>query len=90
GTGYPNGLKGESIPLESRIILIADTFDAITSDRPYRRAMSTSDALDELKRNAATQFDPALIEVAIDARTQFERARVEMARRPGGDYFTAV
>ncbi len=90
GTGYPNRLKGENIPLESRIILIADTFDAMTSDRPYRRAMSTSDALDEQKRNAGTQFDPALVEVAIDARTQFERARVEMARKPRGDYFTAV
>jgi putative two-component system response regulator len=90
GKGYPSGLKGEKIPLEARIILIADTFDAMTSDRPYRRAMSTSDALDEIKRNAATQFDPALVEVAADARTQFESARVEMATKPRGDYFTAV
>jgi len=90
GTGYPNRLKGEMIPLQARIILIADTFDAITSDRPYRRAMSTSDALDEIKRNAGTQFDPVLVEVAIDARLQFESARVEMATKPRGDYFTAV
>ena len=90
GKGYPNGLKGETIPLESRIILIADTFDAITSDRPYRRAMSTSDALDEIKRNAGTQFDPALVQIAIDARIHFEAARVEMARKPRGEYFTAV
>jgi HD-GYP domain-containing protein (c-di-GMP phosphodiesterase class II) len=90
GKGYPSGLKGYRIPLESRLILIADTFDAMTSDRPYRRAMSTSDALDELKRNAGTQFDPALVEVAIDARMQFERARAEMERKPRGEYFTAI
>jgi len=90
GKGYPNGLKGSLIPLESRMILIADTFDAMTSDRPYRRAMSTSDALDELKRNAGTQFDPALVEVACDAREQFERARFEMAKKSRGDYFAAV
>jgi putative two-component system response regulator len=90
GTGYPNRLKGEMIPLQARMILIADTLDAMTSDRPYRRAMSVSDALDELKRNAGTQFDPALVEVAEDTRVQFEHARAEMARKPRGDYFTAV
>ena len=87
GTGYPSRLKGEMIPLQSRIILVADTFDAMTSDRPYRRAMSTSDALDELKRNAGTQFDPALVEVAQDARAQFENARLDMTKKPRGDYF---
>jgi putative two-component system response regulator len=87
GSGYPNRLKGELIPLESRLILIADTFDAMTSDRPYRRAMSTSDTLDELKRNAGTQFDPALVEVAIDARAQFDNARLDIAKNPRGDYF---
>ena len=54
------------------------------------RAMSTSDALDEIKRNAGTQFDPALVQIAIDARIHFEAARVEMARKPRGEYFTAV
>jgi putative two-component system response regulator len=87
GTGYPNRLKGEMIPLESRMILIADTFDAMTSDRPYRRAMSTSDALDEIKRNAGTQFDPALVEVAVEGRAQFENARLDMTENPRADYF---
>src|SRR5207302_10395346 len=90
GKGYPNVLKGRLIPLESRVILIADTFDAMTSDRPYRRALTTSDALEELKRNAGTQFDPALVEVALDTRDEFERARIEMATKPRGDYFAAV
>jgi HD-GYP domain-containing protein (c-di-GMP phosphodiesterase class II) len=87
GRGYPNGLKGEMIPLQSRMIFIADTFDAMTSDRPYRRALSTSDALDEIKRNSGSQFDPELVQVAMDARSQLENARIEMTKNPRGDYF---
>jgi putative two-component system response regulator len=90
GKGYPNGLKGDAIPLQSRLILIADTFDAITSDRPYRRAMSTECALDELMKHAGTQFDPQLVAVAIDAGAEFDAARVEMAKKPGGNYFSTV
>jgi HD-GYP domain-containing protein (c-di-GMP phosphodiesterase class II) len=61
GSGYPRGLEGDAIPLESRIILAADAFDAITSDRPYRRAASGSAALAELERCAGAQFDPACV-----------------------------
>lgn len=60
GTGYPVGLKREHIPLESRIIAICDSFDAMTSDRPYRKAMSVDDALSEIIDCAGTQFDPRL------------------------------
>jgi diguanylate cyclase (GGDEF)-like protein/putative nucleotidyltransferase with HDIG domain len=60
GTGYPDGLAGEQIPLGSRIILAADTYHAITSDRPYRAARGHAEAVDELTRAAGTQFDPAV------------------------------
>ena len=56
GQGYPDGLQGEQIPLASRIILVCDAFHAITSDRPYRKALSVEEALGELEKNAGTQF----------------------------------
>ncbi len=62
GTGYPSGLKGEAIPIEARILAIADAFDAMTSSRPYREPLSYKKVLDELKRCSGTQFDPKLIE----------------------------
>jgi diguanylate cyclase (GGDEF)-like protein len=62
GRGYPDGLAGEQIPLEARIILVADAFEAMTSDRPYRKAPGQDFALAELRRNAGTQFDPAVVE----------------------------
>lgn len=61
GSGYPRGLKGEQIPLGARIFAIADTMDAITSDRPYRKAKSFAAARAEIKRCAGTQFDPEVV-----------------------------
>ncbi len=63
GTGYPEQLKGEEIPLYARIIQIADSFDAMTSDRPYRKAMSRREAMAELKAHAGHQFDKNLVDV---------------------------
>jgi diguanylate cyclase (GGDEF)-like protein len=62
GHGYPDGLAGEAIPLGSRIIAVADAFDAMTSNRPYRVAASAETAREELRRNAGTQFDAAIVE----------------------------
>jgi putative nucleotidyltransferase with HDIG domain len=61
GTGYPDALSGDEIPLASRILLVADAFDAMTSDRPYRAAMANDEALAELRRNAGRQFDPRCV-----------------------------
>ena len=65
GKGYPLGLSGEQIPIECRILSIADAYDAMTSDRPYRKAMDHEAAIAELRRCAGTQFDPALVELFI-------------------------
>jgi diguanylate cyclase (GGDEF)-like protein len=62
GGGYPDGLAGEEIPLESRVILVADAFEAMTSDRPHRQAPGQSFAIIELGRHAGSQFDPAVVE----------------------------
>lgn len=63
GSGYPRGLRGEEIPLGARIFALADTLDAMTSDRPYRRALPISAAREEIKRCSGTQFDPQVVEV---------------------------
>jgi len=63
GTGYPRGLRGEEIPLGARIFAVADTLDAMISDRPYRRALPLSYAREEIQRCAGTQFDPAVVKV---------------------------
>ena len=62
GSGYPDGLAGEGIPLGARIISVCDAFDAMVSDRPYRGGRSTAEALEELRKHAGTQFDPAVVE----------------------------
>lgn len=66
GSGYPDGLRGDRIPLEARIVRISDAFDAMTHDRPYQAARSTEWALEELDRFAGTQFDPELVRLFID------------------------
>ncbi len=63
GTGYPNGLKGEDIPLTGRIVAIADVFDALTSVRPYKAAWSVEEALELLRRESGKHFDPQLVEL---------------------------
>jgi len=62
GKGYPSGLKADQIPLPSRILAVADAYDAMTSDRVYRKRMMKEDAIEELKANAGTQFDPLVVD----------------------------
>ncbi|MDR2595789.1 MAG: HD-GYP domain-containing protein [Treponema sp.] len=66
GEGYPEGVKGTAIPLHARIIAIADTFDAMTSSRSYRNALSFRSALSELERNKGVQFDPDIADIFIE------------------------
>lgn len=70
GTGYPQGLKGEGIPLGARIFAIADTLDAMISDRPYRKALPLAAAREEIRAHAGTQFDPKVVEVFLSLPDQ--------------------
>ena len=76
GRGYPLGLVGESIPLECRILAIADAFDAMVSDRPYRKGLSQAYAVEELYRCAGSQFDPELVPVFIQTVGNVPRGKV--------------
>ena len=72
GKGYPNALEGERIPIEARIIAVADAYDAMTSKRPYRHPMKEADAIEELKTNAGKQFDPKIIGVFLKDLSIYE------------------
>jgi HD-GYP domain-containing protein (c-di-GMP phosphodiesterase class II) len=72
GTGYPDGLAGEEIPLQARIVFVCDAWNAMTTDRSYRPAMSTEAALGELVRNAGTQFDPDVVAALVNVIEQGE------------------
>ncbi len=78
GTGYPAGLSGNEIPLESRIISVADAFEAMTGERPYRKSVTAAEALDELRRNIGSQFDRLCVLALIDV---VDSAPVRLAGR---------
>jgi putative nucleotidyltransferase with HDIG domain len=80
GGGYPRGLKGDDIPLGARIFAIADTLDAITSDRPYRKGASFEHAREEIMRCAGRQFDPAIVDVFMSVPVQTWRDLCEQTR----------
>ena len=72
GTGYPHKLRGEHIPLAGRIVAVADAFDALTNDRPYRKAQTVEDGIREIVRNRGTQFDPRVVDAlehAVESRS---------------------
>jgi HD-GYP domain-containing protein (c-di-GMP phosphodiesterase class II) len=71
GTGYPHKLQGESVPLGARIVHVVDAYDAMTSDRPYRKGMSHSEAMKVLQKSAGSQFDPSLVQVFAELASDF-------------------
>jgi diguanylate cyclase (GGDEF)-like protein/putative nucleotidyltransferase with HDIG domain len=77
GKGYPSHLCGENIPLDARILTVADSFDAMTSSRPYRKPFTVEAALDELKRCSGTQFDPNIVEIFVKIKTSVVDETVE-------------
>ena len=77
GTGYPRGLKGEQIPLAARLFAVVDVWDALTSDRPYRKAWSNEKALDHLRQQAGKHFDPKAVELFL--RVSNEKAHEQMS-----------
>ena len=82
GSGYPDRLKGKDIPLEARIIAIADAVEAMASDRPYRNALSFENIVAELKRNSGSQFDPVLVEIMLQiVQTRNEYLLVNSAQK---------
>ena len=72
GSGYPYGLKGDEIPLCGRIVAVADAFDAVTNDRPYRRAQGVSEGLGEIVAHAGRQFDPQIVEALAQILRQMD------------------
>jgi putative two-component system response regulator len=77
GSGYPLGIKGEDIPIFSRIVAVADVFDALTSERPYKKAWEVADAVDFLKKGAGTHFDPACVQAFLSAWNDVEEVRAK-------------
>ena len=86
GSGYPQGLSGDSIPLYGRIVAVADVFDALTSERPYKKAWALDDAVDFLKTNAGSHFDPACVDgflaawpQALEIRNRYRDEAIQLA-----------
>jgi response regulator RpfG family c-di-GMP phosphodiesterase len=82
GSGYPHGLRGDQIPLPARIFSVVDAFDAMTTDRPYRKAMSSDAAVDEIARCSGTHFNPEVVEAFLILIRSGARQRLEEPHQP--------
>jgi putative nucleotidyltransferase with HDIG domain len=82
GKGYPDGLRGDDIPLGARIVTVADSFDAMTTDRPYRKALTVDQAIAQLEGGAGVQFDADLVKVFVKYIRDKERVEAEAAAAP--------
>jgi putative two-component system response regulator len=78
GKGYPRGLKEEEIPLHGRIMAIVDVYDALVSERPYKKAFSDEEAVDIIMENSGTHFDPKIVQVFYEVRDQFKSVKAEL------------
>jgi putative two-component system response regulator len=76
GTGYPRGLKGMDIPLQGRIMAIADVYDALVSERPYKKAFTHKESVDIIVGNRGTQFDPELVDLFLMCESEYEKVAV--------------
>ncbi|MCY0885490.1 MAG: HD-GYP domain-containing protein [Firmicutes bacterium] len=85
GQGYPSGLRSEEIPLSARVIAVADAYDAMTTDRPYRKALTHEQAVEEIRRMAGIQFDPKVSEAFLAVADRVRQLAAHLARR--GDPF---
>jgi len=84
GRGYPKGLKGDEIPIEARIVSVADIFDALTSQRPYKKAWSNDEAFATLRKMAGTQVDQDCVEALIKCRGEIEQIQAKLKEDPYG------
>ena len=84
GEGYPQGLKGDEIPLMARIVSVADTFDAMTTDRPYQKAMEFNAAVERLKTFVGTRYDERVVQAFVEAceEGQIRPGSVRLKKRP--------
>jgi HD-GYP domain-containing protein (c-di-GMP phosphodiesterase class II) len=83
GRGYPQGLKGDEIPMQARIVSVADTFDAMTTDRPYQKGMDLPTAIERIKTFVGTRYDPKVVDALVEAceSGQITPGRVRLSQR---------
>ena len=79
GTGYPNGLHGDDIPIVARVVAVADVFDALVSERPYKHAWPINEGIDFLKSQRNKHFDPKCVDAFLADRTRIEAIYTELA-----------